>query len=453
MGISMPEAQAAETTQVAGDSGSPEERTLAGPALANAMRNSRARTVGWTFDLDDAQWRMPRRAGVNPIGWELAHLAWFAEFWVLRGPHRVDTDGSIQAALPARLAGPDEWFDSSRLAHIGRWSLQLPSRPALAARLDAQLDACIAALDTIDPHDDAALYFHRLALFHEDMHSEAFAWMRAALGYPAPEGLGSPNVMGLLPDDSPAGASAIAIPAGEYRIGWPHERRGFAFDNERTGHTTALAAFEIDASPVSAGQFLRFVEAGGYDDPSFWPGDAGVWRAAQACSHPARWRRVDREDRVGATSNKAPWAHRWFERWLPLDPELPVIHVSAFEAEAYARWAGRRLPSAAEWEVAAVSHGQRPHSGFRWGRTVWEWTASAFSPYPGFAPGPYRDYSAPWFCDHRELRGGSFATRARLHDPRYRNFFLPDRCDVFAGFRTASSRTAPDRFQITRPTA
>ena len=130
---------------------------------------------------------------------------------------------------------------------------------------------------------------------------------------------------------------------------------------------------------------------------------------------------------------------RWFDRWLPLDPEQPMIHVSAWEAEAFARWAGRRLPTAAEWEYAATAHpSSAPQAPFAWGHSVWEWTASTFEPYPGFAPGPYSDYSAPWFGDHRELRGGAFVTHARVHDARYRNFFLPGRNDVFAGFRTAA---------------
>ncbi len=244
------------------------------------------------------------------------------------------------------------------------------------------------------------------------MHGEAFAWLRATLGYAAPAGVALPQL---------AAAPAIAVPAAQVRIGWPASRRGFAFDNELPEHPVPLAAFEIDAAPVTAGQYLRFVEAGGYDDPDFWPGDAGRWRAAHARSHPARWRR------------QPQWQTRWFDRWLPLAPDQPAIHLSAWEAEAYARWAGRRLPSAAEWEHAAASQ-----PAFAWGHGVWEWTASTFAPYAGFAAGPYRDYSAPWFGDHRELRGGAFATHARLHDLRYRNFFQPDRNDVFAGFRTAA---------------
>ncbi|HWJ55683.1 MAG TPA: SUMF1/EgtB/PvdO family nonheme iron enzyme, partial [Vicinamibacterales bacterium] len=145
-------------------------------------------------------------------------------------------------------------------------------------------------------------------------------------------------------------------------------------------------------------------------------------RSRHSLSHPSRWRR----DAAGA------WQMRWFDRWLPLDGAAPVIHVSAWEAEAYCRWAGRRLPRAAEWEHGAGD------PRFTWGRSVWEWTADAFLPYPGFVAGPYADYSRPWFGDHRELRGGAFASAERLHDPRYRNFFVADRNDVFAGFRTAA---------------
>ena len=183
-----------------------------------------------------------------------------------------------------------------------------------------------------------------------------------------------------------------------------------------------VAPFEIDATPLRNAEFVAFVEAGGYDDATLWPGSADAWRARHASLHPSRWRR----DASGA------WQMRWFDRWLPLDAAAPVIHVSAWEAEAYCRWAGRRLPHAAEWECAARD------ARFSWGRGVWEWTADAFLPYPGFVAGPYADYSQPWFGDHRELRGGAFATAERLHDPRYRNFFVADRNDVFAGFRTAA---------------
>ncbi|WHZ11309.1 MAG: Serine/threonine kinase [Burkholderiaceae bacterium] len=386
-------------------------RCLHGPELAAALRDARAVTRVRVDDLSDEEWAMPLQPGVNPVAWELAHLAWFGEFWILRGPHRRHADGLVYAERATRIAGPDAHFDSARLAHDLRWTTPMPSRSEVAEMLDAQLAACLQVLPAGD--DDAALYFHRLALFHEDMHGEAFAWTRAALGYPAPPGVALPRLQP---------AQLLEIPGGEVRIGWPPGRRGFAFDNEGAGARVVLQDYEIDDAPVSAGQFLRFVEAGGYERGDYWPGAAGRWRAASPTPHPARWRR-----------GSHGWELRWFDRWLALDPDQAVIHVNAWEAEAYCRWAGRRLPRAAEWEHAAVTQ-----PTLRWGHCVWEWTMDAFLPYSGFMPGPYHDYSVPWFGDHRELRGGAFATHDRMHDARYRNFFQPQRNDVFAGFRTAA---------------
>jgi ergothioneine biosynthesis protein EgtB len=419
---------------------SADPRRLAGNALAQALRECRARTRALTEDLTDAQWQVPRLPGINPIAWELAHLAWFAEFWVLRGPHRIDSGGRVDAERPARHAGPDALLDSSRLPHDERWTAPLPTRAQVGAMLDAQLDACLAALPRTDGHgdsdsDDDRLYFHRLALLHEDMHGEALTWLRQTLGYAAPEGSALPRH---------ASRAPVSVPGGELCIGWPADRPGFAFDNELPPRSVHLADFEIDAAPLTAEQFLRFVEAGGYDEPALWPGEAGRWRAQSTPSHPQRWRRSTEAGRLTG------WEHHWFDRWLPLDPAQPVIHINAWEAEAYCRWAGRRLPSAAEWEHAAIGAAPaepgRPGPGsmpndartLLWGHSVWEWTSDAFAPYPGFRPGPYREYSAPWFDTHRELRGGAFATHLRLHDPRYRNFFLPERTDLFTGFRTAA---------------
>jgi gamma-glutamyl hercynylcysteine S-oxide synthase len=415
-----------------------EPRHLTGNALADALRESRARTMSLVADLSDAQWLPPQRPGVNPVAWELAHLAWFAEFWVLRGPHTRDVHGHATAHTPARIAGPDALFDSARLAHAARWSAPLPARDALARTLQEQLDACIDALPA--SFDDEAHYFHRLALFHEDMHGEALCWLRASTGAAAPRGIAVPHVATAVP---------IEVRGGVFHLGAGASAPGFAFDNERPGREVRLRDFEIDSTPVSAAAFARFVDAGGYDDAALWPGAAGTWRAQSALSHPQRWRRAERSEQRehgehserGArsehsehgTPDAAPgdWQHRWFDRWLPLDPHMPAMHLNAFEAEAYCRWAGRRLPSAAEWEAAA------PRTA--WGHGVWEWTADAFAPYPGFVPGPYLEYSAPWFSgDHRELRGGAFATQARLHDRRYRNFFEPQRTDIFAGLRTAA---------------
>lgn len=386
---------------------------MSGAALAAALRDSRELLLSRVDDLDDTQWRFAYRVGVNPVPWELGHVGWFGEFWVLRGPHHVDAQGFVNARHPPRFIGPDDCFDSARLAHARRWDIEPVTRQALLDRLQAQLEACIATVPH-DANDDQAAYLHRLALFHEDMHAEAFAWLRGVLGFPPPRGCAL----------SPVGQQGeLEMDGSLFQLGWPATRRGFAFDNELPPCSCEVDPFRIDVAPVTAGQFLRFVEAGGYAEAAWWPGEAGVWRAGVAAAHPERWR----EREAGR------WEVRWFDRWVDLDPAQPVIHVNAWEAEAYCRWAGRRLPTAAEWEFAATAAPAR----FQWGRSVWEWTATPFEPYPGFTPGPYKDYSAPWFHDHRELRGGSFAAHARLHDVRYRNFFQPHRRDVFAGFRTA----------------
>ncbi len=390
-------------------------RRLAGDALEAALRDSRARTWVGVADLTPAQWLPPRQTGVNPVAWELAHLAWFAEFWILRGPHTRGADGLSVAACSPRHAGPDAHLDSARLAHDARWATPLPARADLVAMLAGQLEACIAVMPR-DTDDEVALYFHRLALFHEDMHAEALCWLRAALGHAPPAGSELPRV----PTGEP-----LRVRGGTVHLGRDTRARGFAFDNEAPGRSVVLADFEIDSAPLAAGAFARFVEAGGYDDPRWWPDAAGAWRAQSGRAHPQHWRR----------DPHSGWQQRWFDRWLPLDPSAAALHLSAYEAEAYCRWAGRRLPSAAEWEHAATTLGP----AFHWGGSVWEWSADAFAPYPGFEAGPYREYSAPWFGgDHRELRGGAFATHARLHDPRFRNFFEPHRTDIFAGLRTAS---------------
>lgn len=393
-------------------------RQLCGPELAAALRESRQRTLSLVDDLSPAQWSPPRQLGVNPVAWELAHVAWFAEFWILRGPHHCDAQGLVHAAHPPRFAGPDALLDSARLAHAQRWTQTMPTRAELVPMLADQLEGCIAALPVAAAQStDAAqdpLYFHRLALFHEDMHAEAFCWMRSALEYPAPCGVTVPR----LPVSQP-----LTVPGADTCIGWRDAQPGFAFDNECPAMNVRLDDFEIDSTPISAGEFARFVEAGGYDCAQYWPMEAGAWRAQSARAHPQQWRR----------GSDGGWQVRWFNQWLPLDDKAPAMHLNAFEAEAYCRWAGRRLPSASEWEYAASTQ-----PGFHWGHSVWEWTSSDFAPYPGFTPGPYHVYSQPWFGTHRELRGGAFASHARMHHPRYRNFFQPHRTDVFAGFRTVA---------------
>jgi EgtB-related family protein len=244
------------------------------------------------------------------------------------------------------------------------------------------------------PHDagDDELYFFRLVALHEQMHAEAAMYMARELAIPVPT---QEPVPGL--DES---ATALQVPAQAFSLGCA--AGGFAFDNELGAHTLRLEAFEIDAQPVTWARFLPFVEAGGYGQRKWWTAEGWAWLQTARPPTPG-------DSSAG-----------------------PAIHLNAYEAEAWCRWAGRRLPTEAEWECAALTM-----PGFGWGR-VWEWTASPFLPYPGFKPHPYREYSAPWFGNRRVLRGASDATSRSLAHPRYRNFFEPHRKDVFAGFRSCA---------------
>lgn len=385
-------------------------RRLDPTQVVAALRDARRATLDATLDLTDEQWLPPYHPGLQPTAWDLAHVAWFAEFWLLRGPHRIAVDGNVHADGAARFFADDAHYDSARIGHRERWRMALLPRRELLQRMQDQLLACIDAI--ADGGDsDGDLYHARFAVYHELMHVEALWWTRGIRGLPAPPGASMPAI---------TVAPEVRIDGGEHRIGCARDGPGFAFDNELPGRTVRLHAFAIDAAPVTNARFLEFVAADGYRRAEFWPGPAGAWLATAGRAHPERWRQ----------SPDGSYEQRWFDQWRGLAADEPVVHVNAYEAEAFCRFAGRRLPSAAEWEIAAPRL-QRGH-------TVWEWTATAFAPYPGFRPGPYSTYSAPWFHHQRELRGGAFATHALMHDARYRNFFLPQRTDVFAGFRTAA---------------
>ena len=385
------------------------------PALAQALRASRQDTLA-LFALGQAACAgvVPQRPELNPPLWELGHIGWFQSWWLARNAQRGLGAQADPDALRPTDAG-DALYNSSQVPHDSRWALPLPGAAAIRAQVDAQLQQTLALLSAAPPDDDG-LYFFRLALLHEDMHHEAGLYMAQALGWPVADGRWQPQP---LADANPA----LMFEPGPWRLG--HSGPGFVFDNELGAHTVALPATRIDSRVQRWAEFFPFVEAGGYAQARWWSSAGNAWRARHLADVGPQPRHLRQQ--AGA------WQQNRWGRWLPLNPALPASHLSFFESEAWCAWAGRRLPTEAEWERAAVDGTGK----FCWG-AVWEWTASPFTAYPGFVAHPYRDYSAPWFGSRQALRGASFATQPRIQHPRYRNFFTPERTDIFAGFRSCA---------------
>ncbi|MES2299068.1 MAG: selenoneine synthase SenA [Pseudomonadota bacterium] len=395
----------------------PSFRYARSQALADALVDARHRTLELFDGLAEAGYdsaaRLPYLATINPPLWELGHTAWFAEWFILR-----EAASSDPAAVPrpSLLSRGDDWFNSNTVAHRSRWTLELPSTGALKTYCHEVLDRALDKLTRAGGSDEA-LYPYRLALAHEDMHGEAFYYTLQKLGVAAPPPPGAAATLGV----ARGGPAEIAYPGGTIVLGGA-QQSGFVFDNEQQAYSCYVAPFRIDAGLVTNAQYADFVGDGGYQNRQFWSVAGSAWLMQQERSAPRYWQR-----------DGAHWGTERFGKLRTLAPDEPVRHVSLFEAQAYCAWARRRLPTEAEWEYAARSG----LGGFRWG-ALWEWTASPFEPYPGFAPHAYREYSAPWFTTHQVLRGASFATPARLRSEYFRNFYLPQRDDIFAGIRTCA---------------
>jgi gamma-glutamyl hercynylcysteine S-oxide synthase len=417
--------------------------------LAAELRDSRAHLTRITGDLDGEQLLGPKLTIVNPPLWELGHVAWFQEFWCLRNSARGTPPGPL-------IRGADALYDSAKVAHDTRWDLPLPDLKATRSYQSEVLERVTQRLER-ELENAELQYFIQLAIFHEDMHSEAFHYTRQTLGYKDPfedneiTATAGPRVSG-----------DVSLPGGRFVLG--AVRGGdFVFDNEKWAHEIEIHPFRMARTAATNADFAAFVDAGGYARREWWSDEGWEWKNQARQSAPKYWVRQD-----GA------WFQRRFDQTVPLCPSEPVLHVNWHEANAYCRFAKRRLPTEAEWEYAAsLDPRAREKRYYPWGNNfpsrkhahlesaaitdvqdypegdspsgcrqltgnVWEWTQTTFGPYPGFVIDPYREYSEPWFGTHKVLRGGSFATTRRLIRNTWRNFYTPDRNDVFAGFRTCA---------------
>lgn len=424
-----------------------------GHALRERLLAARARTLASTATLVGDRLLGPRSAILNPPLWEIGHIGWFQELWCLR--HRANA-----GLAPSQLADADRLYDSAAVAHDTRWDLALPDIAATHHYIAQVLDRVLTRLEH-EGRDAALEYFAQLAAFHEDMHAEAFSFARQTLAYEAPAP--APTAGG----GTQAWPGDVHVQGGRFMQG-ASAGPAFIFDNEKWGHEVDVAPFRIARAPVTNADFAQFVEDGGYRTRTCWSEVGWQWRVSARADAPVYWKRED-----------GGWRERAYDRLAPLAPHQPVMHVNWYEAEAWCRWAGRRLPTEAEWEFAAstVPGDAGVKRRYAWGDVppdpataqlyfgycgrldvaacaagdsgwgcrqmlgnVWEWTADWFLPYPGFTADPYKEYSAPWFGNHKVLRGGSHATSPQLITTTYRNFYTPDRRDMYAGFRTCALR-------------
>lgn len=435
---------------------------LASDYLTAILEDAHARTLELVAGIDGENLMGPKLSIVNPLLWEIGHVAWFHEIFILRW-----LDGK-----EPMIDNADGLYDSMAVAHDTRWDLPLPSLSDTLAYMERVKDALAARLEgeMAGPRDS---YYYQLTTSHEDMHDEAFTYSRQTLGFPRPVFSLAANASAADEDAGPL-AGDVEVPGGTYLLGAERDAP-FVFDNEKWEHEVTLEPFAIARAPVTNAEFAAFVNEAGYSRQELWSGEGWTWRERAGARHPQYWVR----DGDG-------FMVREFDDTVALPPHRPVVHVNWFEANAYCRWAGRRLPTEAEWEFAAS---MEPASGggvtgrkrrYPWGDeapgaaagdrranldghvigavdvaalpegdsafgcrqmigNVWEWTASPFLPYPGFAVDPYKEYSQPWFGAPKVLRGGAWATRGRMISNRYRNFFDPERNDIFAGFRTCAA--------------
>jgi gamma-glutamyl hercynylcysteine S-oxide synthase len=373
--------------------------------LAEVLEHARTRTERLLEPLSEDQLAAQDSRLQSPLAWDLAHIANFEELWLVR-----------QQGRAAVAADRDGLYDASAHARSERGELPILAPAAARAYAGDVREAVLELLPSL-PLDGPDPLFERgfavgMVVQHELQHVETMTQTLALAGLPGPSPYGPPRVE--------SGGEA-AVPGGTFTLG---STDPWAYDNERPAHEVDLPSFKIDRAPVTNAEYAAFVEAGGYGDRELWSSEGWAWREVEDAVAPLTWQ-------VDGSS----YAHRRFDRIEPLPLDEPVQHVSFHEAEAYARWAGKRLPTEPEWEKAVKTvGGELEHvTG-----AVWQWTSSAFDGYPGFRAFPYAEYSEVFFGDaYRVLRGGSWVTDPLVARPTFRNWDLPQRRQIFSGIRCA----------------
>ena len=429
--------------------------------LRDRLREARDRTLELVAPLTDADVTRQHNPLMSPIVWDLGHIAHFEEVWLLE-----NVDGAGPGAEGLRGI-----YDAFRHPRVTRDRLPLPDRATCLDYLADVRRAVLRKMEGIDPRADTPLlrggYVFNMVLQHEYQHNETIMQTLQLMDgkpYPGPgrKPCGAAKCDGV--KNQPQTDAMVHFPGGDVFVGT--DDRSQAYDNERPRTRLRVEPFRIDRHPVDNAAFMDFMAAGGYRTDAHWSGAGLAWRATERAQAPLFWFRRD-----GA------WWTRTLGREAPVDPELPVCHVSWYEADAFARWAGKRLPTEAEWEVAAGWDPARKRAlRYPWGDEpvtpsranldavhpgpapagshpgnisplgchgmigdVWEWTSSHFRPYPGFEAFPYPEYSEVFFGDeYRVLRGGSWATRPGAIRNTFRNWDFPKRRQIFSGFRCAS---------------
>ncbi len=385
--------------------------------------------------LEPEDYQLQSMPDCSPPKWHLAHTAWFFETFVLAKYSR-----DFRPFHPQFGYLFNSYYDAvgDRWPRPNRGLLSRPTARAVAAYRKSVDERMAALFEAADGPTLAALApLVELGLNHEQQHQELLLTdLKHAFGLnPLRPAYAQP-----VADETSAAAGSLAWeahPAGVRRVG--HAGAGFAFDNEGPAHNEYVNGFEIASRPVTAGEFLAFVDDGGYGRPEFWLSDGWAARQRNGWAAPLYWER-----------EAGGWSMFTLRGMKPLDPAEPVCHVSFYEADAYARWAGARLPTEAEWETAAAGREVRGNfldsgrlhpiaGGGAYYGDVWIWTASPYAAYPGYRPaaGALGEYNGKFMCNQMVLRGGSCVTPAGHVRPTYRNFFPPDARWQFSGLRLA----------------